>query len=45
MTRGRYTLDQFIHDMTELVTTQPDQAALFETGKVSTYVLGKYDNC
>ena len=37
MTLAGYTLDEFIHDMTDLVATQPEQAALF--------VLGKYDNC
>jgi predicted metal-dependent enzyme (double-stranded beta helix superfamily) len=32
MTLARYTLDEFIHDMTDLVATQPDQAALFDRG-------------
>lgn len=32
MTTVRYTLDEFIHDMTALVAAQPDQARLFDTG-------------
>jgi len=28
----RYALDEFIHDMTDLVATQPDQATLFDRG-------------
>jgi predicted metal-dependent enzyme (double-stranded beta helix superfamily) len=28
----RYALDEFIHDMTGLVATQPDQATLFDRG-------------
>jgi predicted metal-dependent enzyme (double-stranded beta helix superfamily) len=32
MTVARYTLDEFIHDMTGLVATQPDQATLFDRG-------------
>ena len=32
MTSARYTLDEFIHDMTDLVATQPDQATLFDRG-------------
>ena len=29
MARVTYTLDDFIHDMNELVDSEPDQAALF----------------
>jgi predicted metal-dependent enzyme (double-stranded beta helix superfamily) len=32
MTVTGYELDEFIHDMTDLVTTQPDQATLFDRG-------------
>jgi 3-mercaptopropionate dioxygenase len=32
MTLTKYTLDEFIHDMTDLVATQPDQATLFDRG-------------
>ena len=32
MTFTRYTLGEFIHDMTDLVATQPDQATLFDRG-------------
>ena len=32
MATTRYALDEFIHDMTDLVATQPDQAALFDRG-------------
>lgn len=32
MTLTRYALDEFIHDMTDLVGTQPDQATLFDRG-------------
>jgi predicted metal-dependent enzyme (double-stranded beta helix superfamily) len=32
----RYTLDEFIHDMSALIATQPDQAKLFDKG--SAYV-------
>lgn len=32
MARVTYTLDDFIHDMTQLVESEPDQAALFERG-------------
>jgi predicted metal-dependent enzyme (double-stranded beta helix superfamily) len=32
MTTTRYTLDEFIHDMTALVAAQPDQARLFDKG-------------
>jgi hypothetical protein len=32
MTGARYALDEFIHDMTELVATQPDPARLFDRG-------------
>ena len=29
---AKYPLDEFIHDMTDLVAAQPDQASLFERG-------------
>ena len=29
---AKYTLDEFIHDMTDLVGAQPDQASLFDRG-------------
>ncbi len=32
MTGSRYALDEFIHDMTDLVAMQPDQATLFDRG-------------
>jgi predicted metal-dependent enzyme (double-stranded beta helix superfamily) len=32
MTLARYALDEFIHDMSDLVATQPDQATLFDRG-------------
>ena len=32
MTTVRYSLDEFVYDMTELMDTQPDQAKLFDTG-------------
>ena len=32
MALTRYALDEFIHDMTDLVATQPDQATLFDRG-------------
>jgi 3-mercaptopropionate dioxygenase len=32
MAGTRYALDEFIHDMTDLVSTQPDQATLFDRG-------------
>lgn len=32
MARVTYTLDDFIHDMTQLVESEPDQAALFDRG-------------
>lgn len=32
MTLARYMLDEFIHDMTGLVATEPDQATLFDRG-------------
>jgi predicted metal-dependent enzyme (double-stranded beta helix superfamily) len=32
MTHARYTLGEFIHDMTGLIATQPDQATLFDRG-------------
>lgn len=32
MALTRYALDEFIHDMTDLVATQPDQATLFGRG-------------
>jgi predicted metal-dependent enzyme (double-stranded beta helix superfamily) len=32
MTHARYTLDELIHDMTDLVATQPDRATLFDRG-------------
>jgi len=32
MTRAAYSLDEFVHDMTGLVATQPDQATLFDRG-------------
>lgn len=34
MVRIRYTLDEFIHDMTALVQSAPDQAMLFDRGSV-----------
>jgi predicted metal-dependent enzyme (double-stranded beta helix superfamily) len=36
MTRTRYMLDEFIHDMTALVASRPEQASLFDRG--STYI-------
>ena len=32
MAIGTYTLDEFIHDMTTLVASEPDQASLFDRG-------------
>ena len=32
MARVTYTLEDFIHDMNELVDSEPDQAALFDRG-------------
>ena len=32
MTAAKYTLDEFVHDMADLVATQPDQATLFDRG-------------
>jgi predicted metal-dependent enzyme (double-stranded beta helix superfamily) len=32
MPSARYGLDEFIHDMTDLVATRPDQASLFDRG-------------
>src|SRR5687767_5950594 len=32
MVATRYSLDEFIHDMTALLATAPDQAALFDRG-------------
>ena len=32
MAIGTYALDEFIHDMTDLVSRQPDQATLFDRG-------------
>jgi predicted metal-dependent enzyme (double-stranded beta helix superfamily) len=32
VTALRYTLDEFIHDMTALVAAQPEQARLFDKG-------------
>lgn len=32
MVAAAYTLDEFIHDMTELVASSPDQSALFDRG-------------
>jgi 3-mercaptopropionate dioxygenase len=32
MVLTRYSLDQFVHDMQELVASQPDQARLFDRG-------------
>lgn len=32
MSAARYTLDEFVHDMTDLVAAQPDQATLFDRG-------------
>ena len=29
---AKYPLDEFIHDMTDLVAAQPDQASLFDRG-------------
>lgn len=36
MVLTRYSLDQFVHDMQDLVASQPDQARLFDRG--STYL-------
>ena len=36
MVRTRYTLEEFVHDMTELIAVTPDQARLFDRG--STYI-------
>ena len=30
---AKYTLDEFVHDMTDLVAAQPDQASLFAAGR------------
>ena len=32
MVMTRYSLEQFVHDMQELVASQPDQARLFDRG-------------
>ncbi len=34
MVRVAYSLDEFVHDMQQLVAQQPDQAALFDKGSV-----------
>ena len=32
MARTAYALEEFVHDMTELVKSQPDQERLFDVG-------------
>ena len=36
MTTVKYSFDEFVHDMTQLVESQPDQEKLFDVG--STYL-------